>query len=171
MVKGLARSLSRGSILQAPIVRQDIPISGLAVSNIDGATGVGWGTSVIAGLPEGSILLLGAVLSATITEASANITDTFDGDFSVGSAPTADATLSGGEVDIIPSTAMGAAVASVNDIYGVSTSTESGKILDNRGATLELNLNVLIDDAAIDADNQTVTVNGVLSIAYIVLGD
>lgn len=169
MTKGMARArrLPRNDV---PVVRGRIPVS-LTLSNFDGATGVAFDTGVIAGLPEGNILILGAVLNATLTESSANITDTFDGDFSVGSAPTADNSLSGAEVDIIPSTAMGAAVSSVNTVRGASTPTENGTILDNTAGTLELNLNVLIDDASISADNETLVVEGVLHLVYSILGD
>lgn len=169
MSKGFprARSRIRGNV---PIIRRDIPIS-LTVSNIDGASGVAWGTAVLHGLPEGNILLFGAVLNATVTESSAGIIDTFSGDFSVGSAPTADTSLSGAEVDIIASTAMGPAVSSVATIRGVSTPTEAGTVLNNTASTLELNLNVLIDDASISADDQTLAVEGVLHIAYAIMGD
>lgn len=153
-----------------PVVhRQDIPIQGLTVA-MTGTTGVGWGTGVIQGLPEGNILLLGALLNCKITEASASISDTFDGDIAIGSAPTADATLSGAEVDIIPSTATPQAVSSVSTVRAPSTTTENGSILDNTAGSLELNLNLLIDDADISGDDN-VTIDGVLHIVYAVLGD
>ncbi len=169
-MKGSRRAINRGGVA-APILHKVIPIRALQITNIDGAAGVAWGTVVLQGLEEGNLLILGAVLSCTLTEASANITDTFDGDISVGSAPTADNSLSGAEVDIIPSTALGAAVSSVNTVRAVSTATQGGVILDNTAGTLELNCNVLIDDASIDANDQVLTVDGYMHIVYAVLGD
>jgi len=169
MSKGLTYSQHRGSALSQDIVKSTIRLNDLTAVITDGAPG--YGAAVIGGLPQGNILLLGAVLNAEITLGDADIIDAFNGDFSVGSAPTADGSLAGGEVDIIPSTAMvlGVAGLSTGNI-GKSTTTEQGAILDNTAGTLELNLNVLIDDASI-SDDSSVIFNGVLHIAYIVLGD
>lgn len=170
MGKGLKRSLNRGGAT-ATLKRETYRMNALAVSNIDGASGVGWGTAVLGDLPEGNILIVGAVLACTITEAHAGITATFAGDISVGSAATGDATLSGAEVDIIPSTEVGPATSSVATVRGVSTASIGGTILDNTDGSLELNLNLLIDDAAISADDAAVSVTGTLTLIYSVLGD
>lgn len=170
MAHGLPRSLARAEAAHQVVRVAKYPID-LTVSNIDGATGVAWGTAVLGDVPEGDILIVAAKLNLTLTEASASIGDTFDGDVAVGSAPTADNSLAGAEVDIIPSTAMGAAVSSVNTIRAASTSNESGTILDNTDGSLELNLNVLIDDADISADDQTLAAKGVLYLTYAVMGD
>ena len=87
----------------------------------------------------------------------------------IGSAPTADATLSGSEVDIIASTALGAATAGVSPRARGTNATQV--ILDNTDGSLELNLNLLIDDANISADSQSLTASGELHIVYSVLGD
>lgn len=163
-MKGLPRSLAHANIG----VSKNIPVRNLAIRTT-GATGVGFGTSVIRDLPEGNILLLGAVAYLQFTKLDAETTATFDGDFAIGSAPTADATLSGGEVDIIPSTALGAATAGVSPMVRATNATQV--ILDNTDGSLELNLNLLIDDASVSADDQDFTVNGVVTLAYIVLGD
>lgn len=169
MTKGLQRSLSRGPAQSQALIKASIPIA-LAVA-MTGASGIGYGTAVIGDMPEGNILILGAVLDVTIDDdGSANIVDTFNGDVAVGSAPTADATLSGAEVDIIPSTAVGPAVSGSAAVRAVTDSDISGDVLDNRDGTLEFNLQVLVDDADISADDP-VNVEGFLHIAYTVLGD
>lgn len=53
-MKGLPRSLGRG-ISQLPIVRQSVLVNNVAVA-VAGATGVGFGSAVIGGLPQGNIL-------------------------------------------------------------------------------------------------------------------
>lgn len=170
MTKGLIRSISRGPKTQAPVIRQRFAIKDAAIT-VDGATGVGFGTAVLADLPEGNILLLGAIayLQFDASAESSGIIASFDGDYSIGSAPTADASLAGGEVDVIPSTALGAATSKVSPRARGANATQV--MLDNTDGSLELNLNLLIDDASISADGIDFVVNGILDLAYIVLGD
>ncbi len=171
MGKGLPRSMSRGNPLKQEVMRQVFTAEDLAIT-VDGATGVGWGTAVLGDLPAGNILLLGAVSYLSFTTASASVQAAFDGDYSIGTAPTADASLSGSEVDIVPSTALGAATAKVSPrARGVSTTSLNGAILDNTDGSLELNLNLLIDDANISADDVAFTADGELILLYAVLGD
>lgn len=167
-MKGLPRSLSRSAAGTGGASGKNIPIKGLALTTT-GLAGVGFGTVVISGLPEGNILLLGAVAYLQFTKSSAGTLAAFDGDYAIGSAPTADATLAGAEVDIIPSTALGAATAGVSPMVRGANATQV--ILDNTDGSLELNLNLLIDDASVSADGQAFMVSGVLALAYIVLGD
>ncbi|HEX5040179.1 MAG TPA: hypothetical protein VFW95_08610 [Candidatus Limnocylindria bacterium] len=170
-MKGLTRSLGRAAPTLAKIVKQRVKARAVALS-IDGATGVGFGTAVIGDLPAGNILFLGAVAYVQITEASAGIDATFDGDFSIGTAPTADATLSGSEVDIVASTALGAATGSVSPrARGTHAVAGTGTVLDNTDGSLELNLNVLIDDANISADDAVAAADVDLELSYVVLMD
>lgn len=171
MSKGLPRSMSRGSALRQEVMKQTFVAKNVAVT-VDGATGVGWGTAVIGDLPAGNILLLGAVAYMQFTTADAGVQAAFDGDYSIGSTPTADATISGTDADIIPSTALGAATAKVSPrVRGVSTTSLNGAILDNTDGSLELNLNLIIDDANISADDVAFTATGELILLYAVLGD
>ena len=166
MAKGLTRSLSRGTPQQRPVVKQDVRIN-TSVAVSDGAPG--YGTVVVADFPQGNILFLGATLYPKFVTTSANITATFDGDYSLGTTPTADNVLSGTDANLIASTAIGAATAKESPVTrGASSGTPI--MLDNTDGSLELNLNLLIDDAAISGA-ATFTVTGVLSLAYIVLGD
>ena len=145
-----------------------IPVRDLAIRTT-GASGVGYGSVVIGGLPEGNILFLGAAAYLKFTKLDAGTIATFDGDYSIGSTATADATLTGGDADIIPSTALGAATAGVSPMVRGVNATQL--ILDNTDGSLELNLNLIIDDASVSADDQDFTVSGAISLAYLVLGD
>lgn len=165
-MKGLPRSLGRSAVGGAS--PKTIPLTNVAIRTT-GATGVGFGTAVIGDLPEGNILLLGAVAYVKLTKLDAGTIATFDGDFSVGSTATADTTLDGTDVNIIPSTALGAATAGVSPVVRATNATQV--VLDNTDGSLELNLNLLIDDASVSADDQDFTVNGFVTLAYIVLGD
>lgn len=167
MGKGLPRSRARGEPARNPIVKQFVEVSAIAIS-VAGTTGVGWGTAVIGDLPEGNILFLGAIAYLQFNSADADITATYDGDYSIGTAATADATLADAEVDIVPSTALGAATAKLSPRVRGANATQV--MLDNTDGSLELNLNLLIDDATISG-TADMTATGFVQLAYIVLGD
>ena len=171
MGKGLPRSLARGAPQRQDIIRQVVKIDRTVAVTATGAA-VGFGTGVIGDLPEGNILFLGAVcyLQLSGSGSDANLDATWDGDFSVGTAPTADVTLSGAEVDIIGSTALGAATAEVSPRVRAVNATQA--MLDNTDGSLELNLNVLIDAANIvDGATVNLTARGTLQLAYVVMLD
>ena len=169
MGKGLPRSTSRGTPQSQEVIKQVVKVRDLTLT-VDGATGVGFGTAVIGGLPQGNVLLLGAVAYMQFTgPTSADLADTWEGDYAVGSAPTADASLAGAEVDVIPSTAIAAATAEASPRTRGANATQV--MLDNTDGTLELNLQLLIDDAHIGADDIDMTVNGELHLLFSVLGD
>jgi len=168
MGKGLPRSLKARS---RQIGLQDRVIQINQVMTIDGATGVGFGSIRLEGLPEGNILLLGAVVSVQFSGSGsdAGLSDTWAGDFGIGSTPAADATISTTDVDIIPSTALAAATAEVGVLTRVENITAA--MIDNKAGTAEVNLSLLVDDADISADGVLITAVGQLHLAYIMLGD
>ena len=172
MTKGLPRSLSRGTPLRQHIVKNTILARALTLSVTDVAVQAGWGTVVLSGLPEGNILLLGAVSYMQFTTVDADIGATFDGDMAIGTAPSVDnIALATDKANIIPTTALGAATAKVSPVVrGTTTGALTGIVLDNTAATLELNLNILIDDGDIAGDADF-TVDGELYLSYVMLGD
>lgn len=169
-MKGLVRSMARAQSAQAPIIKQSIALQDVTIAVADGAPG--FGTVVIGALPQGNLLFLGAAAYLQFETADADVTATFDGDFSIGTVATIDGNLAdANEADIIPSTALGAATAKLSPVVrGVSTDALGGLIIDNTDGSLELNLNLLIDDLSI-AGAAGFLANGVLHIAMIVLGD
>lgn len=169
-MKGLLRSLSRAKQSAAPVVKKTIPLLDFPIV-VAGATGIGFGSAVVMNLPEGNILLLGLVLNATFSKSAGatGVQAAFDGDFGLGTTPASDATITAGDVDLVASTALGAATSGVSPVQRGTNATQV--IINNTAADLEVNLNLLIDDANINADAQTILVNGDLVIAYIVLSD
>jgi hypothetical protein len=167
MGKGLPRSMSRGAARLQEMIKQEIRIKDLQIE-VDGATGIGWGTVVVGDLPAGTIFLLGAVSRMQFRgPTSANLVDTWTGNYAFGSAPTADSTLNGAEVDIIPSTAISAATAELSPVTrGASTALS---ILNNENGSLEINLGLLIADASIDGNDIMMSANGTLTLLYSVL--
>lgn len=170
MGKGLSRSLGKGSPAVQEIIKQTVAVRALAI-NVDGASGNGFGSAVLGDIPEGNILFLGAIayLKFTKTAGATGVTATFDGSYSVGSAPTADATLSGSEIDIIPASTISAATAGVTALTRGANATQV--MLDNTDGSLELNLNLVINDASISANTQGLTVDGYVQLLYSVMGD
>jgi hypothetical protein len=171
MGKGLPRSMSRGDKIRQELVKETITVSGTVTVSATGAA-IGYGSLVISGLPQGNILFLGAAayIGLAGSGSDANLADTWSGDYGIGTTPADDATITGTDVDIIPSTAVGAATAEViAETRGVN-STQA--MFDNTDGSLELNLNVLIDAANItDDESVDLTASGKLALAYIVLLD
>lgn len=171
-MKGLARSIGRGDQFQAPIVKETYVLRNVPIAVV-GATGIGFAGVLVGGLPQGNVLLLGGVSYLQISSPSADVDviATWTGAYSIGTAITADATLAGSEVDIIPQTTIAAATGRTSpNTRGISAGATAGVILDNTDTTLGLNVNLLIDDASISGTADMV-INGIIQLAYIVLGD
>lgn len=166
MTKGLVRSISRGPAGQRDQIALRFAVD--ATVTVDGATGVGFGATALGGLPEGHLLLQGARADLTFTESSASMIDAWNGDFSIGSTATADTTLDGTDVDIIASTALGPATSSVAT---AAANNVTAAVIDNSAGTGAVNLNMLVDDASISADDVPVAVTGYVTVVVTVLGD
>ena len=170
MGKGLKRSLA--GIAAQPqtqtVIKQRVTLRNVPVT-VAGLTGVGWGTAVIGDLPEGNVLFLGAVANIVVTGPGTGHVATFNGDFAIGSAPTADATLNGAEVDIVASSPIGPAVSNVTPLARGAGATVA--MLDNTDGSLELNLQLLIDDADISANGVVFSVSGELVLLYSLMLD
>lgn len=183
-MKGLPRSLSNGKATIAPIRKHQIVLRDVPV-NINWENGAAdWGTLVAGGLPEGNILFLGSVGYVEVRAASlsnTNVLDAFVGTVSMGTAATADGTLTdSGENDLLPATALGAATAKVSPNKRiVSTDAMGGGVVDNTAGDLECNLNISLADGAIvaepdgvgDDDFEGFLINAVIELAYIVMLD
>jgi len=168
-MKGLPYSRRRGSQILQPVTKI-IRSFRESFAVTDGAPG--YGTTPIAGLPQSNVLVLGLAMYLKLTKSGAGILDTFDGDYSLGTIPNANNALAGAEIDLLASTAF--AAAAVGGVTGVmrsaSASSLVGTIFDNTDGSLEVNLNLLVDDASISA-GATMLAEGTLYMAYITLGD
>lgn len=174
MSKGLRRSLERAAEADQIVVKKQIVISfSTDITGVDAT--VEAATAVIGQLPEGNILLLGAVASVAVNAGTdTHVINNWNGDYGIGTIPNANVDLADpGDDDIIPSTALSAGAADklAPATRGASTATEQ-ILIDNTAGSLELNFNLLIDDNVItDDEDGTFAVSGTLDIAYIVLGD
>lgn len=169
-MKGLPYSMRRSKPQTPGLKKFRIDLRNKAIAVTDGAPG--YGTVVVGDFPQGNILYLGAVALVAFSSSDADLIATFEGDMSLGTAPTADGTLSGSEVDLIASASMGvAATGKVSPTTRYASATAlSGTIFDNTDGSLEINMNVLIDDGSISGAVDLLA-NGWVEIAYAVLGD
>lgn len=167
MSKGLPRSLAHASPAVGAIRKSTFPIKAIALS-VAGAAGIGFGSVVIGDFPEGNVLLHGAVGYVKLSTVDIDVITAFSGNYSVGSSPTTDNTLSGSEIDILPSAAINAAVSGVSALTRNVNAT--AVLLDNTDGSLELNLNVLIADASISGIGDFI-VNGFVTVLYTMMGD
>lgn len=169
-MKGFPYSLGRNRAADVPaVVRRRFSFASLAASITDPGSANAPFTAVIPNdLPEGNIALLAAVGYITVTKNDADISATFGGNIAVGSAPTADATLNGAEVDILPSTALATGVAGVSADNRLTNVTPV--MLNNTDGSLELNLNGFIADASISGDG-AILMTGYVELAFAVMGD
>lgn len=172
-MKGLDRSLSRGpNPIRQHFTRHLIKVEDLTVTVSATGAAVGFGTVVAGDFPQGNLLFQGAVgyLKFDGSGSDANLTATWEGDFSVGTTATTDVTLDGTDVNLLPSTALAAATAEI----GVRTRAvnATAAVFDNTDGSLEININVLIDAADITDDQDVdLTINGEIELVYMVLGD
>ena len=173
MGKGFPRSLKRGDKARKAIVKDTIDLTGVTIDVFAAGAGIGFGSAIIHDFPEGNILVLG--LAGTVgfagSGADANLVDTWEGDFGIGTTPADDATITGTDVDLLASLATGAATAEVIAAQRVALASAPA-MFDNTDGSLEVNANLLIDAADItDASTVTITLSGTVDIAYIVLSD
>ncbi len=170
MAKGLQRSLSRAPRGKRDIVKEFIDMTGDLIT-ITGATGIGWGSVALGSFPEGFILLLGAqVTDLVLTGNGTDHTATFDGDVGFGTTPADDGTITAADVNVIASTALGAATANVSPNLDIGNAVQA--IIDNSADDQDLYANLLIDDAAVSGDGGIFTVTtGGLWVVYTMIGD
>lgn len=123
-------------------------------------TAVGTGSLAIDDLPNKGLLVLAVRPQLTFLKQDANIIATWSGLWSLGSAPAAaDATLTGTEADVFPSTAIGPAV------LGSFTSSPAPLLTARTpavwGVNDEINLNLVVNAADItDGATGIVKVSG-----------
>jgi hypothetical protein len=147
-----------------------LPVKGMVVPVTDPGGASGFGTALLGDFPDGVLLLLGASARLKFTTLSAGIIQTFSGAYSIGTDPTADATLTGTDGNIIASTAIAAAVAGVSAFTEGTPPTFTLAPFDNKDGTKEINLNVNIVDASITTAG-SLQVDGILYLAVVHLGD
>jgi hypothetical protein len=170
-MKGLLRSLGRAPALSSPVVKKcRITLTNKQIDVTGGAaTAAGFGSVNLGGLPQGNLLIIGSLSYLRFSSSDADVIAAWDGDFSLGTAATADATLSGAEANILVSTPIGAATAKLSPQLRISVAVPLMLDLTDGGS---LFLNMLTDDNSVtDSLVGSFLINGFIEMAYAVLGD
>lgn len=165
MARGAPRILKRANIVQQSLrVPFDVEVT------VDGSSGNGFGSAVCAGLAEANIHFKAAVAYVEVVSTTGESIDAdWSGDVSFGTTASADATLGGTDANIIGSTALGPASGGV--IAPRRGTGTTAALLDNTDGSLEINLNLSVDDANVADTDSVVRLRGVLFIDATVLGD
>lgn len=145
-----------------------LSLADLVVAMTDATTAGCHGSQKIYDFPDGNILILGAVTDLQIVAGAGGIGDTAAVVGSLGSAAvsTDNATLTSTEANIVPSTAATLSSGAGN-CDGESTSPAT---LDGTTSPASAYLNLAVPDAGSSA-NDTITVNGTITLNWINLGD
>lgn len=148
-----------------------ITMNGVLVT-VGNTTGVSFGGTKLIDFPAGRIQVMGAYQSG-ITFGLTNagnltpITSAMGGDVSFGTTAPTDGTLTGADVDIVPS-------ASIDPISGgcAISRLAASATFDGTTTAIDVFVNVLIDDADVgDGASDVLEVSGTLVINWIFAGD
>lgn len=130
---------------------------GAPISIVAVGAAIGFGAVQIGDFLNKQLYIDSIAASIAFIKQDSNMIATWSGNWSLGSAPTADLTLSGAEVDLIPSTAVGPAVA--GKIAAPASPVRVSASLATRlwTAAEEVNLNLIVNAADI-TDSTTAVV-------------
>lgn len=173
MAKGLPRSMAHAPAGYEPSPRRvKYLIKNLTVPVAATGDADALGSGVMLGdFPEGNILVLGGISYLQFTTADTDLTTTWTGKYSIGSVTmAADSGLTSTEADLIGSSTISAATSRTSPVTRGFNATPT--LLNNTDGSLELNLNVVVDNAGIASGGAAdLTANGYVELVYIVLGD
>lgn len=140
----------------------------VTVANVTGAS---FGGAKLYDFPAGRVLVLGVTASLGFVWTDEDIAQDGSGDFSLGTTITADATLDGTDVNLLPLTAM-----TDPFVLGVGAATANALAasahFDGTATAIDLNLNIIIDDADVsDGASDVVLASGTVTVTWVNLGD
>jgi hypothetical protein len=136
-----------------------VEVPGRTISVLGVTTAIGFGALPLDDFPAKRLNIHGIRANLGFQRLDTNVIATWSGDWSLGSTPTADLTLAGTEVDLIPSTAIGPAVS--GNIPGVDVLVNTPILNRAWTAGEEINLNLIVDAADIvDGSTAAIKVTG-----------
>lgn len=171
--RGVAPAASTVGVVEAePETNEFVfTLTNAIVPLTDEAGVVAYGGLKFADLPAGAWHVHAAFVNLAITKSSAGVNADWDGDFAIGTVTASNnATLSGTEANVVPSTATPQAAAGATTAKGLST---AGLMLDGTGTPVDLFLNMLVDDADHDVGGTACNLiaNGTIKLVATYLGD
>lgn len=158
------------SAREPKLVELTIALNNVAVSLVDATTAGAQGSVQIADLPPGLVRFLGAITDLTLVAGAGLATALVT---AVGSAAAAadNATLTGTEANIVPSTAV-TLTGQNGAMKAEATNTEGALVLDGTATAVDVFLNIAATDANSTGGGPfTVTVNGTITLVFAIVGD
>lgn len=158
---------------QTRILNIRCPVRKLITVNAVGAAVAFGNAALSAVIPKGDFVLLGGVAYLRFEESplSANVIDTWEGDFSLGTVGTVDVDVAdAGEANILASTALGPAAVGVLARARYAIPGQVAPI-NNNALNGGLFLNLLLDAASVtDGATPTILVTGTVNLALVPFG-
>lgn len=149
------------------ISRQTVLICEAMPVTVANTTGASFGSQKVYDFPLGRIFVKGVTAYfGTITFGS-TIASGGSGDYSMGTTATADATLSGTDINLLPSSAMVDPFVVRTGYSAAGTALAAAAAFDGTATAVDAILNVIIDDADVsDAGTDTAYFTGVIVINW-----
>jgi len=165
-----ATTITADETIFGPIKQTILTLSNFLVT-VANTTGASFGGGKIYDFPEGRILVLGVTANLGFVWTGEDIVATGSGDYSLGTTVTIDATLSGTDVNLLPSTAMtDPFVGGVGAATGGALAASAH--FDGTTTAVDAYLNLIIDDADVsDGASDVVKCSGTVRITWVQLGD
>ncbi len=167
---GVVNGATVSAVEQGDVVHKTTFTLASTPVTVGNVTGASFGGVKLYDFPAGRILVLGVTADLSFNWAGTDIGLTGSGDFALGRSISADATLAGTDVDLLPSTAL-------LDPFVDGVGTGKGALVasaqfDGTGGAISANLNIIIDDADVaNAAEDIVLASGPVVIHWINLGD
>lgn len=154
----------------AGMTKTVITLSGLEVAMTDATTAGSHGSVKVYDFPECNMFFLGGTCDLTIVAGGEGITDTAAVVGAVGTTAVGvdNATLTGTEADLIPSTA--STLTAGAGVTKGKTLTAGAIVFDGTSTAKDAYLNFAVPDAGSTADD-TLTVSGTITLVWSNLGD
>lgn len=141
-----------------------LSFSAVSLAMTDASSAQSSGSQKIYTFPQALVSIQAAVISINATKSGSGISTTFAGLVSLGTAAAAaDATLTGTEANVVPSTVTAAATAGVSAVNAVNTAAAT---LNGAASALALYYNQLINDADSSASG-TLSLTGTIVLHWI----
>lgn len=157
-------------VTKAGVVRQTTLYLTDMEIDVANTTGVSFGGTKIFTFPEGRILVLGVtatVGSCIWIDGTLEIPQTAGGDFSIGTTKPTDGTLTGTDVDLLPSTSIDPLSAGIT-----GAALAASAQFDGTTTAVPVWANLLIDDADVgDGASDKMGITGSVVITWVNLGD
>lgn len=153
------------------VQRQTLFIFKEAPVTVANTTGASFGSLKFYTCPLGRIAIDGCTAKFDTITFGSTIASGGSGDYSIGSTATSDATLSGTEVNILPSSAMVDPFTVRTGSSAAGTALAAVTQLDGTSTAVDFYLNVIIDDADVsDGGSDTAAFSGALLVTWKNLG-